>query len=133
MVQNITYRIVCNHCTKEGRKSEYIGESSRTGYYRGTDHFNALTNKDQTNPLVEHWQDSHQGVDWDFSMTIIKVHDSALQRQVAEDFAIGNFKGDTLLKRKGVWGNNLPPKLVIEEAVEEKEQHQRCLSKYRSS
>ena len=80
MVQNITYRIVCNHCTKEGRKSEDIGESSRTGYDRGTDHFNALTKKDQTNPLVEHWQDSHQGVDWDISMTIIKVHDSALQR-----------------------------------------------------
>ena len=57
-------------------------------------------------------------------MTIIKVHDSALQRQVAEGFAIGNFKGDTLLNRKGEWGNNLPPKLVIEEAVEEKEQHQ---------
>ena len=122
MVQKITYRVVCNHYTKAGRKSEYIGESSRTGYDRGADHFKALTNKDQTNPLVEHWQDSHQGVDWDFSMTIIKVHDSALQRQVAEGFAIGNFKGDTLLNRKGEWGNNLPPKLIIEEAVEKKEQ-----------
>ena len=57
-------------------------------------------------------------------MTIIKVHDSALQRQVAEGFAIGTFKGDTLLNRKGEWGNNLPPKLIIEEAVEKKEQHQ---------
>merc|ERR1711954_541721 len=70
MVQNITYRKVCNHCTKEGRKSEYIGESSRTGYDRGADHFKALTSKDQTNPLVEHWQDSHHGIERDFSMTI---------------------------------------------------------------
>ena len=64
--------------------------------------------------------DSHQGVEWRYTMKVTKVHDSALQRQVVEGFSIGNYKGDTLLNRKGEWGNNLPPRLIVEGASKER-------------
>ena len=63
---------------------------------------------------------SHQGVEWKYSMKVTRIHDSALQRQVEEGFSIGNYKGVTLLNRKGEWGNNLPPKLIVEDSTQER-------------
>ena len=120
MTKNITYQITCQLCSEEGRTSQYIGESDSTSYDRGGDHLKALNSKDETNPLVEHWQNSHQGVEWRYTMKVTKVHDSALQRQVEEGFSIGNYRGDTLLNRKGEWGNNLPPKLIVEDSSQER-------------
>ena len=120
MTQNITYKISCQLCAEEGRASHYIGESARTAYDRGGDHLKALNSRNETNPLVEHWVNSHQGVEWKYSMKVTRIHDSALQRQVEEGFSIGNYKGDTLLNRKGEWGNNLPPKLIVEDSTQER-------------
>ena len=53
-------------------------------------------------------------------MKVTRIHDSALQRQVEEGFSIGNYKGDTLLNRKGEWGNNLPPKLIVEDSTQKR-------------
>ena len=118
LTQNILYQVECLHCQEEGKKAKYIGESGRTAYDRGQNHLQALEAKDDSNPLVAHWLENHQGQDWKFNMSVLKVFDTPLQRQANEGFQIANFKGDVLLNRKGEWGNNLPPKLVIDDSQE---------------
>ena len=85
---------------------------------RGCDHYKALENRDPKNPIAKHWLEEHQGTEWEFKMTVKEVHDSPLMRQSTEGYQIANFKGDLLLNQKGEWGQNLPPKLVIEDHKE---------------
>ena len=80
MIQNITYQVDCMSCLNEGKKTSYIGESSRTGFYRGCDHYKALENRDSKNPIARHWLEEHQGTEWDFRMTIKGVNNPPLMR-----------------------------------------------------
>ena len=58
--------------------------------------------------------------DWKavYRMKIERCFPSALRRQCFEGFQIGNYKGDMILNRKGEWGNNVPPRLVVEDERE---------------
>ena len=70
------------------------------------------------NPLVTHWREHHGGgEDPSFTMKIVKQHARPLSRQIHEGIQIANFKGQILINRKGEWGCNLPPTLVIEDQI----------------
>ena len=47
-------------------------------------------------------------------MSVVKSHKLALMRQAHEAVLILRFEGHELLNRKGEWGSNLPPALIIE-------------------
>ena len=92
-------------------KTHYYGESGRTVYDGGQNHWRDLENKCEENPMVIHWMEHHQEVtEWKeiFKMRVLKSFPSALRRQSFEGFKIGNYKGDIPLNRKGEWGNNVP-------------------------
>ena len=114
-VQNVLYYIQCLYCQEEGKVTVYIGKSGRTAIDRGQNHLQVLKNKDDTTPLVSHWLENHQGQEWAFKMAVIKTFESPLHRQATEGFHISQYKGDILLNKKGEWGNNLPPRLIIED------------------
>ena len=95
-------------------KTHYYGESGRTVYDGGQNHWRDLENKCEENPMVIHWMEHHQEVtEWKeiFKMRVLKTFPSALRRHSFEGFKIGNYKGDIPLNRKGEWGNNVPPQV----------------------
>ena len=94
---------------------EYTLESARTPYDRGLDHMAALTRMDKESPLVEHCNNDHNGRQVEFEMTITGYQIRPLDRQTEEASKIEEFRGDKILNRRGEWGQNLPPKLSLED------------------
>ena len=117
MNQKATYEISCKICQVEkGRKTSYIGETARTPFERGADHLGDLKNWRMSNALVKHLAESHPGRGWDhFSMKVLNTHRSPMERQIKEGQLISSYKGDEILNQKGEWGQNLPPRLVVED------------------
>ena len=106
--QGVTYRIACKTCKNESVKSEYIGETSRTGYDRGQEHLKMLENRNPESPLVKHQVETHPDQEPEFEMRILNTHKTPLSRQVEEGMLISNFEGGNLLNCRGEWGQNLP-------------------------
>ena len=40
--KNVLYEIVCEGCRGEGKTTKYFGETARTGYDRGAEHWKSL-------------------------------------------------------------------------------------------
>ena len=67
--------------------------------------------------MVEHSAQKHpESKNMPFSMKINKFEHKNLHRQASEGQMITNSKADNLLNGRGDWGQNLPPKLVIEDS-----------------
>ena len=58
--------------------------------------------------VVKHWQECHSesATPPNFSYKLVKVHRSALERQLDEGMLIGNDKSDILLNSKNEFGHN---------------------------
>ena len=63
---------------------------------------------------MEHYEKHHPGEEPNFSMKVTKKCKTPLERQAWEGFKIENFQG-RILNKKGKWGQNLAPRLVLEE------------------
>ena len=100
MQQGACYMITCITCKLEGRDSRYFGETARTPYDRGLDHWNALENGNGESPLVEHHMEEHPDLPHNFVMEVKSFHERPLDRQVEEAELIGSFEG-SLLNRRG--------------------------------
>ena len=70
---------------------------------------------DQKHPMVEHHMEEHRGQQVSCRFKVIKYHDRPLQRQAHEGFLIANFKGHKILNGRGDWGQNLPPRIMMEQ------------------
>ena len=65
--------------------------------------------------MVEHHVSAHPGITQiSYEMKVTKVECRNLYRQAREGLQIETSKADTLLNSRGDWGQNLPPKLVVE-------------------
>ena len=95
--------------------SHYYGESARNGFDRGLEHLSPLKNESSTSNIVVHWKEYHQQKEWAYTMRVVADHKTPLPRQVHEGQLIGDFKGQRIINRKGEWGENLPPKLIVED------------------
>ena len=114
--QGCIYRMTCLHCLEVDKQSVYIGETARTGYDRSLEHWSAIRRRDETSPLVEHHNLEHPDKEEpDFAMEIISYPKTNLQRQAEEAEQILRHESANLLNRRGEWGQNLPPKLSIED------------------
>ena len=60
--EGVTYTIHCLECRKAGRDVEYVGETSRTTFERGSQHVNDLENEVSGKPLWEHVKEDHGGI-----------------------------------------------------------------------
>ena len=65
------------------------------------EHLDALKGGQEGHPLADHQQEDHQDLQPNFQMAVEAFARSALARQTREADKIGNFKGDTLLNKKG--------------------------------
>ena len=72
-------------------------------------------------PLVEHSMEAHSDQAQRFKMEVLKFVQSNLVRQSTEATKIQEWTGGKLLNRKGEWGQNLPPQLVLEDDQEPNE------------
>ena len=58
--------------------------------------------------------EEHKGEEVKLTMNVVSYPKTALQRQATEAHHITLNENNNLLNRRGEWGQNLPPKLVVE-------------------
>ena len=66
-------------------------------------------------PLVEHSLETHGNRAPSFSMEVVSFLRTDILRQATEAAKIQSLEGGNLLNRRGEWGQNLPPKLIVED------------------
>ena len=110
--KNVLYEIVCEGCRGEEKTTKYFGKTARTGYDRGAEHWKSLRTGEKGHFLTKHKEETLHS---DFSMRIVRAHPSPLYRQAHEGCLIANAPHEVVLMNgRGDWGQNLPPKIVIE-------------------
>ena len=110
-----TQSFVCNICKSEGKSSKYFGERARTPWDRGQEHRKAMESMSKESPLVEHHLEEHPQQEPEFSMKVLKFIPKPLERQCQEAALIDEYQGMKIMNRRGEWGQNLPPKLTLED------------------
>ena len=113
--QGVTYQIACNRapCTSNLQSRSklnvpkqsvdvppalYRGESSRSGYRRGTQHLDSYRDRERSCPLWRHTRDHHGGRFGpdrglqDYKMTVIRSWSKPLDRVTAEGDLITNLE-----------------------------------------
>ena len=114
--RNVTYRTECLRCSKEtnGKLSQYLGESARTGFERGQEHLRDYLARKEDSHMFKHWQEDHPNDEMPpFSMKILRCHTSALTRQVQEAVLI-EMNGENLLNSKGEYNRCQLPRLGVQ-------------------
>ena len=112
--EGVVYRISCQECSKRMIRSEYTGETSRTGYLRGREHLDGLDKKKEDNPLWKHCAVVHNGEKVSFKMKIVRSHKTPLTRQIHEAVEINYSSAANVMNSKGEWNGAKIPRVVIE-------------------
>ena len=71
------YLIECWPCRLEGKMFTYIGESSRSPYQRGREHWQELEMRKPTHPLVINSEEEHEGREIEILMRVVKQTETA--------------------------------------------------------
>ena len=108
------FHLQCKKCKEQEVTTTYYGESARTGFDRGADHYSAMRNGVKNHPVVAHFLESHPQEQPEAQMKILRVFDKPLERQAMEGHMISMFKGKEIMNSRGDWGQNLPPEMVVE-------------------
>ena len=70
--RNVTYQTACQKCKENGKKVKYYGESSRTGYERGVEHWADYLSSKEDSHMWKHVANEHPNqTDVKFSMKIM--------------------------------------------------------------
>ena len=114
--QNLIYEITCITCQRSEKVSIYVGETARTSFDRGAEHLNDLKRKSKESPLVNHQIEDHEGQECEFQMKVKEFAKTNIMRQALEahHIELHEGKGTNLLNRRGEWGSNLSPQMVVE-------------------
>ena len=65
----VTYEIECQGC-----ENNYVGETARNAYTRGTEHAGGLENRDEKSALWRHCVEKHGKERQEFKMSVTGVH-----------------------------------------------------------
>ena len=121
---------------KNGRtdyKVKYIGESNRSGYERGREHWNQFKNMEERSHLLKHYLQHHKDIkpeEMEIGMKVKSKFKSAIERQISEAVAISREErdGTILMNSKAEYNRCKLPRLntmslaeQMKEAEEEKE------------
>ena len=112
--ESVVYTITCQECLTRGTSAEYTGETSRTGYMRGREHWEGLLEEKEDNPLWKHCVEHHDNIKINFKMKIVCGHKSPLSRQIHESVAIENCTAKVVMNSKGEWNGSRIPRIRIE-------------------
>ena len=121
----------CLECRRQKIEVEYVGETARTCYERGDQHLRDLIGKVTGKPLWEHAREEHRGEvrrEW-YKMTLVKKHQTALQRQIREALSIEGSAADVVLNKKCEWNGSRIPRLRVEVGTElnEEKRDENCI------
>ena len=72
--ESVVYLISCDRCKINKVKAHYVGESSRTGYLRGKEHYQGQQSQREENALCKHDWAHHQGAVGSYSMELLRKH-----------------------------------------------------------
>ena len=103
--ENVTYKLECKRC-----KYVYVGESARTGNYRGNQHIKLFRNRHKDSVLYKHLIEHHDtgyiSIFEHFKMSIIGRYKTALERQISEAIKIDNIPSSQRMNTKEEWGHS---------------------------
>ena len=94
------YRISCERCRRDGKRTEYEGETGANGFSRGREQAGGLRMEEEDNALWKHCQLEHNGEKVEFSMKVLGSFQSTMARQVNEGVRIKRSKADCLMNSK---------------------------------
>ena len=109
----MTYKLSCNICQAQGKRSYYWGESHRAFWDRALEHQKALDTLNEEYATVKHHLNHHKDLKPAFSFTVDRQWKSSLERQIGEALLISNSPEDELLNCKTEWGCNPIPRAKI--------------------
>ena len=118
---NVVYESVCKLCKAQGQTTKYLGETSRSLYERTAEHLRDLLSRKETSHMFSHLTSAHpthttpsdtQSAAAAFEIKVVKVHKTALSRQVHEALAIGK-AGGSALNSKDEYTRCVIPSLTV--------------------
>ena len=112
--EGIVYILECLTCRHQGRKRQYVGETSRSGYQRGKEHRREVEKEVATHPMTLHFQEEHSGNQQETVFRIISKHYTPLERQVIESVVIEEVAAEKeeCLNLKSEWGGSKLPRIA---------------------
>ena len=118
--KSVTYSSTCTLCKREGRETQYIGESGRSLYERSKEHYRQALSKSQNSHIREHLENQHPGANPEpgtFRFSVTGSYYSALDRQLSEAIKIqrASTQKTTVLNSKFEFNRCLIPTIVTED------------------
>ena len=115
---------------RENHLFKYIGESSRSGYERGVEHWDQFIRLDERSHILKHYLRYHRNTDkeeLEIGMKVKATFKSAIERQVSEAVAIAREEGSgtSLMNSKAEYNRCKLPRLntkVFEDQVKKMKQ-----------
>ena len=109
--RGVVYQITCVSCLRNGIRTKYIGETSRSGYERIKEHMRSLRrcmeppddSLEDVSPLLKHPWVYHRDQQPDYWAKVILKHFTAFSRQVREGVYISKMAAENyiILNSKG--------------------------------
>ena len=105
----VTYELVCQEC-----RDQYIGETARSAYSRGKEHFRSMEREDEGSVICGHANEKHEGAVPRFTMNVTGVfHNDALLRQITESVFINKVAAGKLINNKTEWNHVSLPRVGV--------------------
>lgn len=136
---NILYNITCLKCLEKGDKTQYWGESSRSGYMRVAEHRQDLFNLDEGSHMMRHMMKFHTEVDLEnpenrkaekfFKMEMVRQFRTAMDRQISEALAIarsGGMESTSVMNNFDEYNRCILPELQTSNEIKMKERAKRA-------
>ena len=113
--RNITYKTTCLECKKKGKEVCYYGESARSAFERGKEHFSDYEKMSTSSHMVKHHVQEHKDHEeqLEFSMKVVRCHMTAFSRQVHEAVIIHRNGANQILNSKGEYNRCSLPRLKV--------------------
>ena len=86
--EGANYSLECLTCRREGRRRVYLGETSRSTYQRGLEHWKEVREGVTTHPLVVHATEEHEGILQEVLFRTLSYHMTPMDRQIQESVNI---------------------------------------------
>ena len=101
---------------EEVQKFKYIGETSRSAFERGVEHYKDLEFTRPNSHMLKHAVIHHPDLDprmIDFRMKILSIHQTAFERQIREAVMIHKYTGTRLMNSKTEYNRCSIPRIVM--------------------
>ena len=101
---------------KEYKEFKYVGESNRSGFERGQEHWDQFMRLDERSHILKHYLKFHKNIkmeDLEVGMRVRSTFKSAIERQISEAVAISREEstGTRLMNSKAEYNRCKLPRL----------------------